>query len=141
MSTSRKVTTSSWIVLRAGGNFGEAELTEERQQMEAKADAMPFGPTRATLALGDDFVFFEKLLRRLLERLFGSEEAGAGLPAQLKIPILRDLLRVFEALFFGAFAEVAVLVMRGTLPKPAVVTLINVDLTAQDGVSEHGDLA
>jgi hypothetical protein len=41
-----------------------------------------FDPSGATLAFGDDPIFLEELIRRLAERLFGCEEAGAILAAQ-----------------------------------------------------------
>ena len=72
--------------------------------MKPQADAVAFDPFGAALALGNDLVFLEELLRRLGEAFLGLEEAGAGLAAHLKEPVLGELLRLGQTFFLGGGA-------------------------------------
>jgi hypothetical protein len=49
--------------------------------MQAQPDLMALDPFRAAMAFGDDFVFLEEPVRRLLEGLLGPEQAGVRLAA------------------------------------------------------------
>lgn len=49
----------------AGGDLGKSEIPKEGQEMNTKADTVPFDPPLAALALGNDLIFFEELIRSL----------------------------------------------------------------------------
>lgn len=67
-------------------------------------------PSRASMALGDDLIFFLKLLGRLAEGLFiFLEEARLGFPAQGKIPVFRILLGEVEVVLASGDAVLAAL--------------------------------
>ena len=81
--------------------------------------------------------FLGELVGSLLKGLLGLEQARAGFAAQFEIPILDNLLGVFEALLLGAGSVVAVLEMHRALPEPAVLALIDVDYIVHDRVADH----
>ena len=60
--------------------------------MEAKADAVPLDPTGAAPALGDNLVFLEELLCRLVKALFRLQQAGTILSTQREIPVFGNVL-------------------------------------------------
>ncbi|MGC2223369.1 MAG: hypothetical protein WA624_13915 [Methylocella sp.] len=66
-------------------------------------------PSRTALVLGDDSIFFEKLIGGQLKGFLCLKQASAGLAAKLKIPILSDLLRVDEAFLLRGGAVVPAL--------------------------------
>jgi len=49
--------------------------------MQAQPDLMTFDPALAALPLGDNFIFFDELIRRLLEGAVAFDQAGAVLAA------------------------------------------------------------
>jgi len=107
-NTCRKVTISSWMVLRAGGlslkggvafdsglgypvdsvflhlprrHLRNAKVAEKGEKMQPKADAMSLDPAWAPLAFGDNSIFLDELIRRLAEGLFRCEKPRAVFPA------------------------------------------------------------
>ena len=111
-------------------DLGDAEVAEEGDQVQPKADSVTFDPARAALALGDDLVFFHELLRRLANVFSDAEDAGAIFAAQLKIPVLGDLLGELEAFLLGAGAKLFAPYGSGALPEPLVVSSVDVYFSA-----------
>jgi hypothetical protein len=70
--------------------------------MQSQADLMALHPLGATLAVRDGFVLARERLGRFMEGFFRLlEDAGAGLAAYLKKPVLGVLLGLGEVFLFG----------------------------------------
>ncbi len=121
----------------AGRDLGNAHLAEEGAEMEAKADFVAFDPPGAALPFGDDLVFLEELIGRLIEVFLGAEEAGAVFAAQPKIPVLGDLLGEGEAFLFGAGAALFAADGRRALPEATVAAEIQLEFSSHQLVAGH----
>ena len=75
------------ILQFACGHFRYTQLAKEWQQVDAPPDLMTIGPFLAALSLGNDFVFSQKLRRRLCEASFGEQDADLVLAAKFEIPV------------------------------------------------------
>ena len=106
--------------------------------MNPKAYGVALGPFAAPLALGDDRVFLEELIGRLLEGGAGIEGTGALLGRQRQIPVLGDLRGQLQGFALGA--ELALFAADGgpRLPESAVVALIDLKLSTQQINGRHG---
>ena len=62
---------------------------------------MTLGPALAALAIGDDFIFFQKPLRDLREYFLGKQEAGSALAPQAQIPAFGNFLGERKTLLLG----------------------------------------
>ena len=73
------------------------------------------------LALGDDLVFALELHSGFAKGFFVVYFAVAGLAAQLKIPVLGEVLGLGQAVFLGGNPPVLAGEVGGTLPATAIV--------------------
>lgn len=80
----------------SGGHFGEPELSEIGEEVQAEADLVSFRPFRTALAFGDRLILGRELLGCVGEGLLLLEDARAKLAAELDIPVLSDVLRVLK---------------------------------------------
>lgn len=92
-----------------GGDFGGAHRTEEGNEREAPADAVPLDPFGAALALSDDGAFLGELLRRLGDGVPGLEEAGGGFAAKCEEPVLGEGPGEGQVLLLGGGAVLPLL--------------------------------
>jgi len=76
----------------------------------------------AALALRDEVILAQELLRGFAECLFGFDFAVAELAAKLEVPVLRDLFGSGEAVFLGGPPAVFPAEVGGALPVAAVRT-------------------
>ena len=104
----------------AGGDFREAHMAEERDQVDGRAPVLALDVILAALALGDDVVFAEILLGGFAEGLLGFDFSAAEFSAKLEIPILGDFLGFGETVFFGAAAAILAREICGALPLTAI---------------------
>ena len=123
----------------AGGDFREAQGAEERHQVHRRPPVLAFDVDLAALALRDDVVFAQVLVRGFAEGFFCFDFAGAELAAKLQIPVLGDLFGFGEAVFLRACPAVLPGEVGGALPAAAVRAFVNVNFAAQDCVLfRHG---
>jgi hypothetical protein len=88
------------------GDLGDAQVPEERDQVEARSPVLAFHISLVALPLGHDVVLMQVMLRNLAKGLFGFDFSGAEFSAKLQIPVLGDLLGFREAFILGADAPV-----------------------------------
>jgi hypothetical protein len=79
----------------------KAQLTEERQKVDAQTDGMPLRPFLAALTRRNDLIFAKELPGSISEGLFVSQNPGLQLAAQSEIPILGNLLGERQTVLFG----------------------------------------
>src|SRR5271165_6878310 len=77
----------------ASRDLGYRQIPEEGNQVNPKSDSMAFYPAWTPLPLGDDFVFFQKLLGHRFKRLSRPQDTRAIFAAKGKEPVLGDLFR------------------------------------------------
>src|ERR1700687_76073 len=100
--------------------------------MHARAEVVLFDVGLASLALGDDLVFPQELLRRVAKGFLCLDFAAAQLAPELQVPVLGDLLGFGQAVFLGAAPTVLAGKVGGTLPVAALRASVDVNLAAQD---------
>ena len=122
----------------ASRDLGDAEVAEERVEMEANSDTVTLNPADATLSLGDNLVFLQELLRRLPEGLLRFQQAGAVLAAQFQIPVLGDLLGEGDVFFLGGRAVLLAPQRRRALPEAAVAAPVELNFAVHQLVACHG---
>ena len=105
--------------------------------MQTHLIADDFDPFPAALPIGDDVVFDQKFFGGDAKSLFVLEFAAFVLALQFKIPVFGEVLGLRQAFFLGADAMIFAAKKRGALPIVAVVTFINVQLTAHKFVLCH----
>src|ERR1022692_4930716 len=126
----------------AGGDFREAQMTEERDQVVSRSLVQAPDVVLAALALRDDVVFPEVLVRIFAEGPLGFDFSGAEFATELKIPILGDFLGFGETVFFRAPAAIATSEICGALPATAVRSSIDVNFAAENRVLfRHGRMS
>jgi len=133
---------NSVFLYLAGGNFREAQGTEERHEVHTRPPVLAVDVNVAALALGDEVVLAQELFRGFAEGLFCFDFAVAELAAKLQIPVLRDLFGSRQAVFLRGCSAVFPAEVGGTLPAAAVPAFVNVNLAAEDCVMFcHGKYA
>ena len=115
-------------------DLGDAQVPEERDQVNARPPVLAFYISLVALPLGDDVVVVQVMCRDFAKGLFAFDFSGAKFSALLQVPVLGDFLGFREAFFLGADAPVLAREIGGGLPQAAIGTLVDVDLAAEDGV-------
>lgn len=115
--------------------LGYSEVAKKGEKMQAKSVSMPLDPPGAPVPFGDDFLLLDELIRRLAERLFRDEEAGAVFPAQFKIPVFCHLFCQGETLLLGARSALFAADRCRAPPETAVVASVNLDLSSDQRVA------
>ncbi|WP_147274916.1 hypothetical protein [Ferruginivarius sediminum] len=92
---------------RAAGDLRDAEIAEERDQVQAQPRLVALDPPQAALAFSDNLVLALEGGGRLFEGRLADQFALAVPVAQGQIPVLGEFLRELEAFLLGAGAAVA----------------------------------
>ena len=134
----RVVSMDTILLCLPSGDLGETKSTEEGKEVEPKTRFMPLDPARAPMAFGDNLVFAFKKLCGLFEGFFIQEFTGSVFVAERQIPALSKLLRQSQTFLLRGRTAIPASEICRALPETAVVTLIDVDFTAMDGMRRHG---
>ena len=115
---------------QSGGNFGHDLVAEERDEVNTEPVSVTFHVFGIALSVRDGFVFAKKLISGVLETLAGLQFSRALFAFEFEIPVLREILRVLEALFLRADTMVLARKIRRALPQMAVVALVEMQFAA-----------
>src|SRR5581483_6016937 len=118
----------------AGRDLRKAHVAEEGQQVQIEPRGVALDVLGVALAFGDDLILALELRGGLAEGFLADELARARLAAQLQIPVFSEVLGLGEAVFLRGDAPVLAFEIGGALPESAVLTPVDVDLAAEDGV-------
>ena len=77
----------------AGRDFRDAQVLEERDQVNARPPVLAVYISLVVLPLRLDVVLVQVVGRDFAKGLFGFDLSGAEFPAQLQVPVLGDLHR------------------------------------------------
>jgi len=88
----------------ARSDFRDAEVAEQRHQVDAASPVLAVDVLFVTLSLGDDVVLMQVVFGHVAKHLFALDLSGAESSAKLLDTVLGDFLGFREARFFGAGA-------------------------------------